>query len=86
MTRLQRASKGAGKSASRGSDDVVDCRGVFLERAGGNLVVFRDGSVYAKHDGRDLGGQIGPANGTLDPLHSHVGLIRDVSHPLTSTA
>ncbi len=59
-TRLQRAPEGAGQSAARGGDDVVECRGVLGLAAPLDAVVVSHLVMHAEEDRFRLGGELGP--------------------------
>lgn len=80
LTRLQRAPEGSGESTGRRGDNVVEGRGVRLERVGRDLVVLSDGPVHAENDWLALGRQVGAANRTLHSLDAHFGSICDLTH------
>ena len=65
VTRLQRASKGSGKSTGSRSNNVVEGCGVRFEHRPGHLVVFGDRSVDAEDHGRGLRGEIRSAQGSF---------------------
>jgi hypothetical protein len=48
LTRLQRASKGSGKSACRGGDDVVECGCSWFRNVGRDLIMLRYGAMDTK--------------------------------------
>ncbi len=58
VTRLQRASEGAGQSAGGGGDDVVERRRTFRFRSCWHTVVLGDGGVDAKDNRLILRGQV----------------------------
>jgi len=80
LTRLQRASKGAGQSTCRRRNDVVQCGRVRLQRPGRYLVVLRHGAVHSENHRLVLSRQIGPANRALHALDSNFGTVHNVGH------
>jgi len=72
LTRLQRASQGAGQSATGGSDHVVKGGRVRLgELAFGESVVLGDGPVHAETDRLFFRRQIGQAIMPFEPFDAY---------------
>ena len=80
LTRLQRASKGAGQSTGRRRDDVVQCGRVRLQRPVRHLVVLGHGAVHSENHRLALGRQIRPSDWPLHALDSNLGTIHNVGH------
>ena len=80
LTRLQRASEGAGESTGSGGDDVIEGGGVGIEDLRRDLIVFGDGAMDAEQDGRGLGRQPGAAERALEALDFDLRAIDDVGH------
>ena len=80
LTRLQRASKGAGESAGGGRNDVVQCRRVRFQHVWRDLVVFGNRAVYSKNHWLRFGRQIRPAHRPFHTLDSDLGTVHDVGH------
>jgi len=80
LTRLQRASKGSGKSTGSRSNNVVEGCGVRFEHRPGHLVVFGDRSVDAEDHGRGLRGEIRSAHGSFHSLDSDFGTVDYFRH------
>ena len=80
LTRLQRASEGAGESTSGGGDDVVERGGVRIKDVRRDLVMFGDRAMHAEQHGRGLGGQPGPTERALEALDLDVRAVNDVGH------
>lgn len=71
LTRLQRASKGAGQSAAGGGDDVVERRRALGLGSGRNAVVLGDAGVDTEHHGLRLGRDMGAAKRTANALDTY---------------
>jgi hypothetical protein len=82
VARLQRASKRSGESTCGGCDDIVQGRGMFLERAGRQLIVLRHRAVDAKSHRFALHRQPGPANGPAHSLDADLRSVHNVTHGL----
>lgn len=80
LTRLQRASEGAGQSAAGGRDHVVERRRPLDVAAAGDAVVVCDLVVNAELDRLLAGREIGAAQRTADALDADAGPVDDVSH------
>lgn len=78
--RLQRASEGSRQSAGHSGGDVVEGRGVRLERCGRDLVVPRHGPVDAERHGLRLGRELRAPQGSFDALDAHPRTVNDVGH------
>jgi nicotinate dehydrogenase subunit A len=79
MTRLQRASKGAGQSACGCGDDVVERRRVLLVGPG-DAVVLGDRAVEAEAHRPGFAREMGEPNPVADPLDAHVRDVFQVAH------
>ncbi len=71
LTRLQRAGERAGQSPPGGRHDVVERRRVRWEVRRGDAVVLGHLGMDAECDRLLLGGQIGQALWTAEPLDAH---------------
>jgi hypothetical protein len=80
LTRLQRASKGAGKSAGRRCNDVIQRGRVRLQRPRRHLVVLGHCAVHSENHRLALGWEIRPANRPLHALDSNFGTVHNVGH------
>ena len=80
LTRLQRASKGAGESTGGGGDDVIESGRVRREGFGRHFVVLRDGAVNAKDNRRRFGRQVCAAHRASLALDADFGAINYISH------
>jgi len=80
LTRLQRASKGAGESTSGSGDNVIESGRMRRKGVSGHFVVLGDGAVHAKDHRRRLGGQVCAAHGAYFALDADFGAIDNVSH------
>jgi hypothetical protein len=84
VTRLQRASEGAGQSARGGGDDVVERGRTFrLTSCRRHTVVLGDGGVDAKDNRLILRGQVRAPQRPTYPLDPDSRDIRDRPHPRT---
>jgi hypothetical protein len=72
LTRFQRAAKGAGQSASGGSHDVIEGRGLGFVNLGINTVMFSDFRMDPKKDRVLFLRQVGPSQGAFDPLDAYL--------------
>src|SRR5271168_5500175 len=70
VTRLQRASKGAGQSNRSRGDNVVQGRGMGLEDRRRNLVMLRHCPMHSEDYRLRFGREIRPANGSLHAFNS----------------
>ena len=80
LTRLQRASEGAGQSPGGGSDHVVERGRMCRLAAARDAVVVRDLVVDAELDRLLTGGEVGTAQGPANALDPDAGPVDDVSH------
>jgi hypothetical protein len=80
LTRLQRASKGAGQSTGRRRDDVIERGRARLDRPRRHFVVLGHRAVDTKNHRLGLGRQIRSANRPLHALDSNFGTVHDVGH------
>jgi hypothetical protein len=71
LTRLQRASEGAGESAARGGDDVVERGRVLTAGRRVDPVVLGDRTVKTEADRFRLARQVGIPERVADALDSH---------------
>ena len=85
LTRLQRASKGAGQSAGRRRDDVVERCRMRRKRLGRHFVMLRDSAVHAEDNGLRLRRYVSAAHGAFFALDAHFRSIDYVSHFATIT-
>jgi len=69
--RLQRAPKGAGQSTRSRSYHVIERGGVGLMNRWGDAIMLSHLRVHPKEHRLLVEGQIGTAQGTLDPLYAH---------------
>jgi hypothetical protein len=81
LTRLQRASKGSGQSASGCRYDVIERGGMRFEDIFWHLVVFGHGTVHAKCHWHGFRGQICQPHRTLESLNPDFRTIRHFTHP-----
>ena len=86
VARLQRASEGPCKSASRRRDDVVERCGTRFERAGRNLVVLSHRAVDTEDDRLRLTGEEGAAHRSFDSLNPNLRAVHDSGHSVTISA
>lgn len=80
LTRLQRASEGAGESTGGSGDDVIEGGGVGIENLRRDLIVFGDRAMHAEQDGRGFGRQPGPAERAFEAFDFDLRAIDDVGH------
>ena len=80
LTRLQRASKGAGQSTGSRGHDVVERCGVGWKGIRRHFIVIRDRPVHAKQHGRRFRGQVRAPHGSLFALDAHFGAIDHIRH------
>ena len=85
LTRLQRASKGAGQSTGGRGDDVVESGGVGWGGFRRYFVVFGDGAVDSENHRLRFGRQVGAAQGAFFALDAHFRAIDYFSHFATIT-
>ena len=79
-TRLQRAREGAGQSAGRGGDDVVERRRVGRELGGIGAVVLGDLRVHPEGDRLRLGREVGEPLRPTEALDADVRSVDDFAH------
>ena len=80
VTRLQRASQGAGQSTRGRGDNVIQCRRVRLEYFRWNLIVLGDRPVNAKGNGLAFRRKPSAADRTLNPFQPDMRAIDDLRH------
>ena len=80
VTRLQRASEGAGKSTSGSRDNVIQRRGVRFQSSWRNLVVLSDSPVDSEYHRRCFCRQVCFSNRSLHPFDSNFGTIDNLGH------
>ncbi len=80
LTRLQRASKGSGKSTSRRRDYVVQRAGMRLRHRRRNFIVFGNCAMHAEDDRLRLSGQIGFPNWSYDSFNANFRSVHYVRH------
>ena len=80
LTRLQRASECAGESAGGCGDDIVQSRGMCLERPWWQFVMIRNRAVRPEYHWLGFGWQVRPANRSFHPFDTHFGSVYNVSH------
>jgi hypothetical protein len=80
LTRLERASKGSGKSTGSRGNNVVQGCSVRFEHRWGHFVMFRHCAVDAEDHGRRLRGEICSAHGSFYPLDSDFGTVDYFCH------
>jgi hypothetical protein len=81
LTRLQRAGKGAGQSASGRSDDVVQRRRVGRVLIGAYAVMLGDLGMHAERHGLRLGWEVSEPLRPAEPLDLHARGVGDFCHP-----
>lgn len=77
--RLQRASKGADESATRGSYDIINCGGVRIVHMI-HTVKASYRTVRTEYHRLSLGRHVRKAQGTSSALNTNVGQIGDIGH------
>jgi hypothetical protein len=80
LTRLQRASEGAGESTGGGGYDVVQGSSARLNRTGRHFIMFGDGAVHSENDRLGFRGEISPPDRPLHTLDSNLRPVHDVGH------
>ena len=80
LTRLQRASEGAGQSPGGGRDHVVECGRMCRFAAAWNAVVIRDLVVNAEQDRLILGRQERAPQWAPHAFDPHAGVVADLAH------
>ena len=75
LTRLQRASKGSGKSACRGGDDVVECGCSWFRNVGRDLIMLRYGAMDTKNNRLRFSRKIRLAHRPFHSLDSDFGTL-----------
>jgi hypothetical protein len=77
LTRLQRASVGAGQSTGGRSDNIIQRCSVRLQYRRRNPVMFRHRAMHTENHGLGFSGEPGSANRPFDAFDSNPGTIDD---------
>ena len=82
LTRLQRAAKGAGESATGRGDEIVEGRGMGLVLGHVHAIAFGDLRMNAKEDRFGFWGDEGATQRTAYTFNAYIGLIdHGIGHP-----